>query len=241
MGLVRREARPRDAVLLGRGHLRRAQGFRRRYALAEHIIPAAVLGEHVPREDAVRELVRRSARACGVGAVADLADYYRLPIAAARTAVRELVEEGELVPVHVAGWSAPAYLAVDARVPRRLDAAALLSPFDPVVWFRPRAERLFDFHYRIEIYTPAHKRVYGYYTLPLLLGDTIVGRVDLKSDRQAGALRVQSAWTEPGAPDDVAERLLPLLEGAARWQGLERIEVAGRGNLALEHLHGAGV
>lgn len=219
------------------------KGFERRYALAEHVIPAALRDQVVPQDDAVRELVRRSALAHGVGTLADLADYYRLPVALARAAAADLVDAGDLVPVRVEGWRDQAYLARDARRPRRVDAAALLSPFDPVVWFRPRAERLFDFHYRIEIYTPRHKRVYGYYTLPLLLGDAIAGRVDLKSDRQAGVLRVQSAWREPGAPADTAERLLPLLREAASWQGLDAIEVAGRGDLspALAAVVAAGV
>jgi uncharacterized protein YcaQ len=119
-----------------------------------------------------------------------------------------------------------------ARAPRRITTAALLSPFDPVVWERPRAERLFGFHYRISIYTPAPQREHGYYVLPALVDDAIVGRIDLKSDRQAGVLRIQHAWREPGAPADVADRIAPVLLDAARWQGLDGIEVAGRGDLA---------
>jgi uncharacterized protein YcaQ len=120
----------------------------------------------------------------------------------------------------------------DARIPRRIETTALLSPFDPVVWERTRAERMFGFRYRIEIYTPQPKRVYGYYVLPLLIDDRLVGRIDLKSDRQNGALRVQASWTEPGAPAETAERLAPLLGEIAAWQGLERIEVMRRGDLA---------
>ena len=131
----------------------------------------------------------------------------------------------------VAGWDRVAWMHRDARIPRRISAAALLSPFDPVVWDRPRAERMFGFHYRIEIYTPAPKRVYGYYSLPILLDEAIVGRIDLKSDRQNGVLRVQSAWTEPHAPAEVAARLAPLLRATAAWQGLDDIEVMDRGTL----------
>jgi uncharacterized protein len=137
----------------------------------------------------------------------------------------------------VPGWTTgsratPAWVHRDARRPRRIETVALLSPFDPVVWFRPRAERLFDFHYRIEIYTPEPDRRFGYYSLPLLVDDRLVGRVDLKSDRAAGVLRVQSAWTEPSAPDDIAERLVPVLREAAAWQGLGDVVVAGRGDLS---------
>jgi uncharacterized protein YcaQ len=134
--------------------------------------------------------------------------------------------------VTVEGWNRPAYLHRDARIPRRIEAAALLSPFDPVVWDRKRAERMFGFHYRIEIYTPAPKRIFGYYTLPLLLDDRLVGRVDLKSDRQNGVLRVQSSWTEVDAPPETAARLAPLLRETAAWQGFDAIEVMGRGDLA---------
>jgi uncharacterized protein YcaQ len=134
--------------------------------------------------------------------------------------------------VAVEGWKAPGYLATDARIPRRIEAAALLSPFDPVVWERDRTERMFGFYYRIEIYTPAPKRVYGYYTLPALVDEAIVGRLDLKSDRQAGVLRVQSAWREPTAPLGVEERLVPVLRDIAAWQGLGDVVVVDRGDLA---------
>lgn len=206
--------------------------FERSYDLPERRLPAAVLNRSVDKPDAVRELVRASALAHGVGTLADFADYFRLKNDVARTAIGELVDSGELLPVTVQGWAKPAWLHRDARIPRRIDAAALLSPFDPVVWARDRAERLFDFHYRIEIYTPAAKRVYGYYTLPLLIDDRIVGRVDLKNDRKQRVLRVQSAWTEPDAPRETAARLAALLEETAAWQGLERIAVTGRGDLA---------
>jgi uncharacterized protein len=213
--------------------------FQRRYALAEQVIPAETLDKDIPRTDAVRELVRRSAVAHGIGTADDLADYFRIKRAPALAAIRELEESGELVPVTVRGWERggkpePAWLHKDARLPRRIDAAALLSPFDPIVWYRARAQRMFDFHYRIEIYTPRAKRIFGYYVLPLLIDDRIVGRVDLKSDRQAGVLRVQSAWAEESAPAETAERLALLLHETAQWQGLQGVVVGERGNLASD-------
>ena len=213
--------------------------FQRRYGLAADVLPAGVLERTVPEEDAVRELLRRAAVAHGIGTARDFADYYRIKGPRVAVALQELEDAGELVPVRVPGWESAgrplrAWMHRDARKPRVLEAAALLSPFDPVVWYRDRALRIFGFHYRIEIYTPAPKRVYGYYSLPILLDDALVGRIDLKSDRQAGVLRVQSAWTEPGAPPATIDRLLPLLAETAAWQGLERVEVAegARGDLA---------
>jgi uncharacterized protein YcaQ len=213
--------------------------FQRRYALAEDVLDASVLDRSVPTEDAIRELIRRSAIAHGIGTVKDLADYYRIKVAPATAAIRELEESGELIPVRVPGWESAgrptrAWVHRDARRPRRIEAAALLSPFDPVVWHRDRALRMFGFHYRIEIYTPAPQRVFGYYSLPILLDDALVGRIDLKSDRHAGVLRVQSAWTEPGAPEATVERLVPLLAETAAWQGLGGVELSPtvRGDLA---------
>ncbi len=203
------------------------RGFERRYALAEHVIPASVLDSPVPRTDAIRELVRRAARAYGVATASDLADYWRIKDRRAiLTAVDELVDAAELEPVTVAGWQsggrpAKAWLHADAVIPRRVDASAILTPFDPVVWFRDRAERLFDFEYRIEIYTPAPKRRYGYYSLPVLVGDDVVGRVDLKADRAGSRLLVQSAWWEHDRPGDAAARLAGELRTAAAWQGLD--------------------
>lgn len=210
------------------------KGFERVYALPEQILSPALLGAEVPVEEAQRELVRRALRAHGVGTAKDIADYYRLYVATTARLLDELVDAGEAERVSVEGWKAPGYLATGARVPRRIEAAALLSPFDPVVWERDRALRMFDFHYRIEIYTPEPKRIYGYYTLPALVDDRIVGRIDLKSDRQAGVLRVQSAWREPHTTVADVERLVPVLRETAAWQGLGEIVVRDRGDLARD-------
>ncbi|AYG02602.1 winged helix-turn-helix domain-containing protein [Gryllotalpicola protaetiae] len=212
--------------------------FERRYALVEQALPASVLDRHVPEDEAVRELVRHSVTALGVGTLADIADYYRLYTAETKAALDDLVHAGEVERVHVHGWQRAgrplaAYAPAGVRVPRAISATAVLSPFDPVVWERERLLRMFGMHYRIEIYTPAPKRVFGYYVMPVLVDDEIVGRVDLKSDRQAGVLRVQSAWVEEGrAEGAVAERRAPLLGRVAEWQGLGEVIVAGRGNLA---------
>jgi uncharacterized protein len=204
------------------------------YDLPERVLPAQVLAQPTPSvEDANRHLVRLAARSHGVGTLQCFRDYYRMPAKAAQAAVAELVEEGELVPVAIDGWKRAGYLHRDARVPRRVRARALLSPFDPVVWERERAEKLFGFHYRIEIYTPAPRRQYGYYVLPFLLGDELVGRVDLKADRANSALLVQSAWGEPGITNGhVAGELHQELASMAAWLGLERVVVNGRGDLA---------
>lgn len=212
--------------------------FERVYALPEQVLTPAELEPSVDAPRALRELVDRAAAALGIATAADLADYWRMKSAEVRPAIEALVDEGVLLPVTVPGWQTgskptPAWLHRDARRPRRVETTALLSPFDPVVWFRPRTERVFGFHYRIEIYTPEPDRVFGYYSLPVLVDDEIVGRVDLKSDRKAGVLRVQSAWHEPGrAPGAIAERLVPALRRAAAWQGLGDLAVVGRGDLS---------
>jgi uncharacterized protein YcaQ len=206
--------------------------FERSYALPQQILSDEVLGREVPAHEARRQLVEHAARAHGIATASDLADYFRLKSAQALPAIRELVEDGVLLPVTVPGWKHEAYLHRDARIPRRIETTALLSPFDPVVWQRSRAERLFGFHYRIEIYTPQPKRVFGYYVLPLLIDDALVGRIDLKSDRQNGVLRVQASWSETDAPSDTAARLAPLLRQTAAWQGLDEVEVMNRGDLA---------
>lgn len=215
-------------------------GFERVYALPDQVLPVGMLEGAPDRHTAVTELVRRAARASGVGTRADLADYFRLRADDTTAAIAELEERGELVPVRVDGWRDRAWLHVDARVPRHVSADAVLSPFDPVVWFRRRAERMYDFHYRIEIYTPAPKRVYGYYVLPVLQDDRLTGRVDLKSDRQRGVLRVRTAWQEPGEQLD-AGRLADTLRRAAAWQGLDGVEVTDRGTAAAAIAAALGV
>jgi uncharacterized protein YcaQ len=212
----------------------RRVNFERLYDLPERVLPEAVLEMPTPDEaEAQRELLLFAARRLGVATEPDLGDYFRLPRKDSKARMAELVEAGALRTVAVEGWSAPAYASVDLAVPRRIRARALLTPFDSMVWARERTERLFGFRYRIEIYVPAPKRVHGYYVLPFLLGDRLVARVDLKSDRQAGVLRVVGAFAEPKVDEDrVARELADELRLVSGWLGLGGVEVGRKGDLA---------
>ncbi|MEX1172403.1 MAG: crosslink repair DNA glycosylase YcaQ family protein [Chloroflexota bacterium] len=216
---------------------RRTSTFEREYDLTERVLPRRVLAAPEPAEpDAVRALVEIGARAHGIGSEGCIADYFRLRHDATRRALDELTEAGVVEFVAVEGIARPFYLHRDARLPRWARGRALLSPFDPLVWERDRLLDLFGMDYRIEIYTPEPKRVYGYYVLPFLLRDALVARVDLKADRTAGILRVMTAWRQPGAPPDTADELAAELRTMATWLALDAIEVTAphRGDLAAE-------
>jgi uncharacterized protein YcaQ len=219
----------------GRGLLAvadRRPNFARAYDLAERLLPPEHHGRQVGREEAQRELLRLAARSHGIGTTADLADYYRMSVREARPRLAELVEAGELREVRVEGWREPAYLHAEARLPARVHAATLLSPFDPVVWFRARVARLFGFDYRIEIFVPQEKRRWGYYVLPFLHGERLVARVDLKADRPTRRLLVRAAYLEPDAGRTaVVEPLAAELHTMATWLGLDAVAVENRGNL----------
>lgn len=212
----------------------RDRAFVTSYDLPERVLRTDVLDQPTPpADDARKELLLLGARSHGIGTDADLADYFRINVTTARPLLAQLVEEGRLEQVEVKGWKDPAFLHPEARHPRSVPGRALLSPFDPVVWFRPRGERLWDFHYRIEIYVPEPKRVYGYYVLPFLLDEELVGRVDLKADRQAGVLRARGSYTQDGAdPVRVAREMAVSLTEMAGWLGLSEVVVEPRGDLA---------
>ncbi len=220
----------------GRGVLAvadRRPDFARVYDLAERVVPSEHHGRRVDRATAQRELLRQAAAALGVGTAADLADYFRMPIRDARPRLEELTEAGTLHRVRVEGWREPAYLDPAARLPSRVGAAALLAPFDPLIWFRPRMARLFAFDYRMEIFVPAGKRRWGVYVLPFLFGERLVARVDLKADRERQSLLVLSARREghaPGGP--VAEALAHELRSLAIWLGLDSVRVIRQGDFA---------
>jgi uncharacterized protein YcaQ len=218
----------------GRVCAARRVNFERLYDLPERVLPAAVLAAPTPAEDeAQRALLRHAARRLGVATEPDLGDYFRLPRAESKARVAELVEAGALLPARVEGWGREAYVAADLRPAPGVQGRALLSPFDSLIWSRERAERLFGFRYRIEIYTPAAKRRYGYYVLPFLLGDRLVARVDLKSDRKAGTLRVLGAFAEPDTEAGaVAAALAGELRAMSAWLELGEVSVSQKGDLA---------
>ncbi len=211
------------------------KGFERLYDLTERVIPADVLARKWTPEEGSRELITRAAVALGVATEPDLRDYYRLDPRRSQAAVSELVEGGVLEPVSVDGWRGVGYRHVDAIAPRRVAGRALLCPFDPLIWERARTERIFGFRYRIEIYVPEPRRVHGYYVFPFLLDGQLVARVDIKADRAAGVLRVQSAFAEEGVERGrVAAELAGELEVMAGWLGLEDVVVMPKGDLAAE-------
>jgi hypothetical protein len=210
-------------------------GFARHYDLTENVLPADVVAREIDDEEALRELTLRAATALGVGTEADIRDYFRLSPKLSKPAIAKLVADGELEPVEVDGWNAPAYLRAGQTIPRRDRGTALLCPFDPLIFFRPRVQRLFDFHYRIEIYVPAPKRQFGYYVWPFLLDGRLVGRVDLKAERARDALHVVGAYTEPGQDKSrVAKALAAELRTMANWLGLVEVTVGKNGDLTKD-------
>ncbi len=212
----------------------RTSQFARLYDLSERVIPAEIFNAPTPEpEDAHRQLIELAAQRLAVAAEIELRDYFRLPVAAARSAIHALADAGTLIPVQVAGWNAKAWIHKDATIPNRATASTLISPFDPLIWQRERTERLFGLNYRIEIYVPAAKRIHGYYVLPFLQGDKFTARVDLKADRQNSTLLIPAAWTEPGnAGPDTAQALAAELHRLAGWLNLDTITAAQHGDLA---------
>ncbi len=207
----------------------RRRNFERLYELTERVIPADIFATRIPREEAQRTLMATAARSLGIATLRDLRDYFRLPTDDAAERLKELVDAGVLMPATVEGWKQAAYLHHEARVPRKISATALLSPFDSLIWERQRTERLFDFLYRLEIYTPAEKRQHGYYVLPFLHGDRLVGRVDLKADRARSRLQVKAGSVEEGvAAKKIVEPLAAELASLAQWLGLESVEITSR-------------
>lgn len=210
------------------------EGFNRLYALPEQVLPAKVRNKIEDPIASRKKLLLKAAKAHGVGTATDLADYFRMNGPLAKKLLQELVDDKKLIATQVEGWKEKAFILPETQVPKEKPVGTtLLSPFDPLVWFRPRTERLWDFHYRIEIYTPEPKRVFGYYSLPILWHGQIAGRIDLKNDRQSKTLLVQSAWHEPGIdPAALAKDLSKHLAQAAKWQGCKDIELKKKGNLS---------
>ncbi len=214
------------------------QNFERLYDLPERVLPEHIIATPTPSEaEAQRGLIKIAARSLGIASEPDLRDYFRLSAADSKKRVAELAEAGDLIPADVEGWEQPAFLDPSYRnldaLPKRISSRALLSPFDSLVWDRPRTERIFGFRYRLEIYTPEHKRQHGYYVLPFLMGDKLVARVDLKADRKACCLRVQASHAEARVKKGtVAKALYQELHSMAGWLGLERVEIVARGDLA---------
>lgn len=218
----------------------RRRNFERLYDLTERVLPTDLLNREVAKEDAQRELMAIAARALGVATVRELRDYFRIPTGDAAHRVRELVDAGELVPVTVEGWKQLAYRHRDAKCPRTANATALLSPFDSLIWERQRTEQLFDFRYRLEIYTPAHKRQHGYYVLPFLYEGQLVGRVDLKSDREQSRLLVKGGSLEKGLrEDEIADALRAELQSLASWLGLATVAITSRRGGLMKALRAA--
>ena len=222
---------PRHALEMhfGRGRLSvhdRLPSYQRVYDLPSRVLPSHHDLAPLSEASAYRHLLAEAASALGVATTADLADYFRMSARTAAPYLEELAEAGVIRPVAVEGWQHTGWLSSDARLPRSVDGAAVISPFDPLVWFRPRTERLFGFRYRIEIYVPADKREWGYYVLPFRIGDRLVGRLDLKADRKASVLEVRRAYVEDGEDGGrVAEAMAKELEALGGWLGLERIAV----------------
>jgi uncharacterized protein YcaQ len=203
------------------------------------VLPQSVRAATVPSpEQARRELMGVAARALGVATSCDLRDYFRLPAEDAQVRVAELVEQGTLQPVTVEGWKQQGYLHADAKYPRSVNVSALLSPFDSLIWERQRTQRLFGFHFRLEIYTPVHKREHGYYVLPFLFGDRLVGRVDLKANRQSARLEVRGGSVEEGVRvEKIVEPLARELEQLAQWLGLDGWAATSRRGELMRALH----
>jgi uncharacterized protein len=223
-------------VLFANGHVGalRTGNFMRSYDLPERMIPREHLSaDPIPKDEAMRILLRAATRHYGIGTATDIADYFRLHIPTSRPILDDMSRAGEIEEVNVPGWRGPVYLDPDAVRPRRITGATLVSPFDPLLWYRERTERLFDFRYRIEIYVPEHKRIHGYYVLPFLLDGEFVARVDVKADRRPGRLLVRSAFIEDGRDvDQVSEALATELERFGAWLGLDEVRVARKGDLA---------